>query len=92
MNAKVKAKSTVLITGASSGIGATYAERFARRRYDLVLVARDVARMNALTRRKDWERLGPHQRVLDNASRVTPRHFSLKHFSLCFCYRGKRGH
>jgi short-subunit dehydrogenase len=39
---------TVLITGASSGIGATYAERFARRGHDLVLVARDKARLAAL--------------------------------------------
>jgi uncharacterized protein len=37
-----------LITGASTGIGATYAERFARRGHDLVLVARDVVRMQAL--------------------------------------------
>ncbi|MBR1172733.1 SDR family oxidoreductase [Bradyrhizobium sp. KB893862 SZCCT0404] len=39
---------TVLITGASSGIGATYADRFARRGHDLVLVARDKERMGAL--------------------------------------------
>ncbi len=39
---------TVLITGASSGIGATYAQRFARRGHDLVLVARNVERLNAL--------------------------------------------
>ncbi len=39
---------TVLITGASSGIGATYAARFAHRGHDLVLVARDEARMRAL--------------------------------------------
>ncbi|GGX03002.1 SDR family oxidoreductase [Pigmentiphaga litoralis] len=39
---------TVLITGASSGIGATYAQRFAQRRHDLVLVARDAARLQAL--------------------------------------------
>ncbi len=42
---------TVFITGASSGIGATYAERFARRGHDLVLVARDQSRLNALATR-----------------------------------------
>jgi short-subunit dehydrogenase len=41
----------VLITGASTGIGATYAERFARRGHDLVLVARDAVRMEALASR-----------------------------------------
>lgn len=39
---------SVLITGASTGIGAAYAERFARRGHDLVLVARDRARMEVL--------------------------------------------
>jgi short-subunit dehydrogenase len=42
---------SVLITGASAGIGATYADRFARRGHDLVLVARDVAKMEALADR-----------------------------------------
>ncbi|MDU8432411.1 SDR family oxidoreductase [Pseudomonas syringae pv. actinidifoliorum] len=41
----------VLITGASSGIGAVYAERFARRGHNLVLAARNKPRLDALAAR-----------------------------------------
>lgn len=39
---------SVLITGASSGIGATYARRFARRGHDLIIVARDHEKLERL--------------------------------------------
>jgi hypothetical protein len=40
-----------LITGASTGIGAVYADRFAKRGHDLVLVARDRAKLETLAAR-----------------------------------------
>jgi short-subunit dehydrogenase len=56
-------KGVALITGASSGIGAVYADRLAKRGYDLILVARNEARLKALSARLTSE-TGRSVRVL----------------------------
>lgn len=47
----VAARGTAVVSGAASGIGVTYADRLARRGYDLIVVARNGRRLESLAKR-----------------------------------------
>ena len=63
-----------LIPGASSGIGAVYADRLARRGYDLILVARNRNRLPSLAGRLRYDTARAVERIttalVDNADLI----------------------
>ena len=52
-----------MVTGASRGIGAVYADRLAKRGYDLILVSRSEAPLKALSARLASASRTPHHRA-----------------------------
>jgi uncharacterized protein len=65
------AQSVVIVTGASSGIGAVYADRLAARGHDLILIARRHERLVALAERLNAEHGGDVQTVIADLANET---------------------
>lgn len=61
-----------LITGASSGLGEHFAHRFARDGHDVVLVARNEARLNALAERLRIQKINTYVMPFDLNDPSTP--------------------
>ena len=62
-------KGTALITGASTGIGAVYADRLAKRGYDLILVARSQEKLSEVA-----ARLKPTGRTIETVAADLTKH------------------
>jgi hypothetical protein len=63
---------TALITGASAGLGEHFAHRFAKDGHDVILVARNEARLNALAERLRLSKIRTHVMPFDLADPRTP--------------------
>lgn len=62
-----------LVTGASSGLGEQFAHRFARDGHDVILVARNEARLNALAERLRIQKIQTYVMPFDLSDPTTPK-------------------
>lgn len=68
-----EARPIALVTGASAGLGAVFAERLAARGHDLVLVARDEARLAALAEKLEVDHGAASEVIAVDLSQPTGR-------------------